>query len=262
MTTKNTLHDVIAQILQRCGPLSANEIASEVNKLGAYNRGDGNPVPSSQISARVHNYPHMFERTSGIIRLNSQSTSASIVKLPLETAGNPSSNMTIASSLENMLFYPIGTVEALCNTGLPRDVACLNHCGIYRISIPHGYKPEYISQKDAAASHNVISPWPEERLMAKWVSDAEIIYIGLAGDRSLRTLRERLIDLIRHASGQTSDRGPHRGGEILWQLRNFCTFSIDVSPTSGPPVPRNIEMELLEQFVKHYGKLPFGNRRG
>ena len=46
-----TLHDAIQVVLQN-GPMTAIEIANEVNKKQLYHRRDSAPVPSSQIHAR------------------------------------------------------------------------------------------------------------------------------------------------------------------------------------------------------------------
>lgn len=125
-----------------------------------------------------------------------------------------------------------------------------------------GYFLAFIEPEQAIATGNVISPWSVDRLERKWVPDSDVLYIGLAGSRSPRSLRKRLNDLIRHASGRTSDRGPHKGGEIIWQLRNYESFAITAAATDGPPVPRQMETALLDQFMSaHGGSLPFANRQ-
>ena len=57
------LHEAILKILEEeNGTLSPVQIAERVNKRKLYTRRDRNPVPSSQISARVNNYPHFFRK--------------------------------------------------------------------------------------------------------------------------------------------------------------------------------------------------------
>lgn len=66
-----TLHEAIAEVLQRKGPSTSREIADEVNRLRLYQRKcDDNPVPASQISARVNKYPTLFHKENGFILLN------------------------------------------------------------------------------------------------------------------------------------------------------------------------------------------------
>ncbi len=56
-----SLHDAITEVLRQAGrPLTTAEIAEAVNRSGIYVRGDGVPVPSAQISARISHYPSLF----------------------------------------------------------------------------------------------------------------------------------------------------------------------------------------------------------
>lgn len=64
-----TLHDAMVEVLTGSGALSPTELAREINRRKLYTRGDGRPVPPSQISARASksNYCHMFSRELGKI---------------------------------------------------------------------------------------------------------------------------------------------------------------------------------------------------
>jgi hypothetical protein len=64
-----TLHEAMQEVLADNEPRSASEIASEINRLELYTRGDGQPVGGSQISARANNYPNLFVRADGKIFL-------------------------------------------------------------------------------------------------------------------------------------------------------------------------------------------------
>ncbi len=60
--TGMTLHEAIEKVLrEESAALTFTEIAKLVNKQGLYVRKDGKPVPASQISARVKNYPQLFD---------------------------------------------------------------------------------------------------------------------------------------------------------------------------------------------------------
>ncbi|WP_244125406.1 HNH endonuclease [Burkholderia gladioli] len=68
MSTHLTLHDAIVEVLALAdGPLPPRTIADEINRLGHYSRSDGAAVMPNQISARTHNYPHMFAIKDGLI---------------------------------------------------------------------------------------------------------------------------------------------------------------------------------------------------
>ena len=56
-----TLHEAIEIVLRaESRPLTFTETAKLINRQGLYSRKDGKPVPASQISARVKNYPSLF----------------------------------------------------------------------------------------------------------------------------------------------------------------------------------------------------------
>ena len=161
--------------------------------------------------------------------------------------------------LEQNGFKLVGTIKELFNQGLPPIVE-LNPCGIYAISLPNGYQVDFLSLADVDNKNNVRRPWSLKRLKSKWVENAEIIYYGLAGQKNFRSLEMRLGDLIGHGSGK-SKSWPHDGGEIMWQLDGFESFSVWIFPTEPPPVPREREIELLVSFENRTGKLPFANRQ-
>lgn len=163
-------------------------------------------------------------------------------------------------SLKQNGFRLIGTMEELFNQGLPPIVE-LNSCGIYAISLPNGYEVDFLSLHDVRSKNNVRRPWSLEKLKLKWVENVEIIYYGLAGKHDFRSLKIRLGELISHGLGKTKS-WLHKGGEIMWQLDDFESFSVWIFPTDPPPVPREREIELLASFKNRTGKLPFANRHG
>ena len=56
------LHETIQEVLRRSGhPLTFTEIANQINAQELYTRKDGQPVPASQISARVKSYSQLFD---------------------------------------------------------------------------------------------------------------------------------------------------------------------------------------------------------
>lgn len=257
------LHDAIVEVLMLAGgPLRAGEIASEVNRRALYTRADGNPVPPNQISARVNKYRHLLKKSGGAIDLAHRQGTArqSVAPAPTNSERLP----LLADSLwpiSSIAFQELGLIRQLIGDGLPA-FEWLGQCGLYAVIVPNDYEATFIDADDVSRAGNIIAPWEGERLAAKWVKGSRVVYIGLAGDRSPRSLRARLGDLLRHASGRTSDRGPHRGGEILWQLDGYMDFRVVALPTGGPPVPRQREAALLEAFRGMYGALPFANRQG
>jgi hypothetical protein len=168
--------------------------------------------------------------------------------------------VSASSALHDVKFWDLGRVGDLIKCGLPND-SRLNYCGVYKLTVSPGYVPRFIHPDKTRAAKNVIKPWDVERLKSKWVLKTDIVYIGLAGSRTPRSLRKRLDELLKHASGLTTDRGPHKGGEIVWQLRDYHQFHLWAAQTDDPPIPREIEETLLRQFAEAHGTLPFANRQ-
>ena len=43
-------------------PMTARELADEINEMNLYTRKDRTPIPPNQIGVRAKNYPHLFEK--------------------------------------------------------------------------------------------------------------------------------------------------------------------------------------------------------
>ncbi|PQJ69481.1 GIY-YIG nuclease family protein [Polaribacter butkevichii] len=68
-----TLHEAIQQVLLKIEKaLTASEIAAVLNANNWYSKKDGSAIKSSQIGARVKNYPHLFIKSNGCISLKSK----------------------------------------------------------------------------------------------------------------------------------------------------------------------------------------------
>jgi hypothetical protein len=161
--------------------------------------------------------------------------------------------------ISTLPFQTVGIIGDLLAHGLPAD-AWLNQCGVYAVLLPLGYDLQILDESTVHAAQNVIAPLSDERLRDKWIPGTRVAYVGFAGNLYPVSLRKRLRDFLRHAAGETTDRGPHRWGESLWQLAGHEEFAIMALATSGPPAPRETERDLLARFSKRFGGVPFGNR--
>jgi hypothetical protein len=66
-----TLHEAIEMVLkEKEEPLTPSEIASILNDIKIYQKGDKSRIKSNQISARVNNYPSYFYKDNGLVYLN------------------------------------------------------------------------------------------------------------------------------------------------------------------------------------------------
>ena len=131
--------------------------------------------------------------------------------------------------------------------------------GVYAIFAPSDWAPTWKTRGPLA---NVINPWSLARLRARWVNDAELVYIGCAGaTASSRTLHNRIGDLLKHGAGQISASGPHKGGERIWQCVGWDSFTLAWKPTGPYPEPHNLEVAIGQRFERLTEHLPFANVR-
>ena len=89
-----------------------------------------------------------------------------------------------------------------------------------------------------------------EVLIANWVDDAEVVYIGKADN-----IRRRLREFADFGAGKPVG---HRGGRLIWQLANIDRLLVAWKETPGR-VPFDVETALISQFRQAYGKPPFAN---
>jgi len=269
------LHEAIDRVLQSSKrPMKTREIADVINQRNLYQRADRKPLPSSQVGARAKNYPDLFFKSDGMIHRSAWKSLSPIRQSDHSVSGSKkepvSSEKTlkpfVESSRSNIKqgdlafakkngFQLLGELSAMMQNGLPKH-SWLDQPGVYLVTAAQT-TPAFILPSD---TKNVIRPWPVEKLASKWVNGTEVLYIGLAGSRSPRSLRQRLRELLRHAKGKISTNGPHKGGEILWQVVGWERFFLWAKPTDPPPEPRTEELRLMHEFEALHGRLPFGNR--
>lgn len=259
------LHDDIILLLKDAG--GSLKIAEIVEKLNERRETD---VPQSQVRARLHSYGKFFiVRGVNVTLRENRAVEEALDKLvdapeakqvpgtkaPAGTAADPRTSKFLADNG----FIQLGDFKRFFDTGFPEESA-LSKCGVYAVTVGKNFEPSFIPPEKAQEAGNLIRPWTLEKLKEKWVEDAEVIYLGVAGVKAPRTLRARIRDLIRHGQGRTNENGPHMGGELMWQLENHLWFQLWVLPLGNPPAPREKEQELITQFEKATGKLPFANR--
>lgn len=131
-----------------------------------------------------------------------------------------------------------------------RASTCPSSGGVYLIS--------YSSDGPVAFSDRSCGGWfkgrdpsvSREALLANWVDDAEIVYIGKA-DR----LKRRLTQFADFGAGKPVG---HWGGRLIWQLPDVDKLLVAWKETPGS-LPVEVESELIEAFRRAHGKPPFAN---
>lgn len=131
-----------------------------------------------------------------------------------------------------------------------RSSSCPSTGGVYVITYT-GTSPVAFAERSCGGWHKGRDPTvPREALVANWVEDAEVVYIGKADELMRR--------LMQFASFGTGNKAGHWGGRLIWQLANIEPLRIAWRETPGR-VPVEVESELIAAFRQAYGKPPFAN---
>jgi hypothetical protein len=94
-----------------------------------------------------------------------------------------------------------------------------------------------------------------QRLAAKWLSGAHVIYVGKAD-----VARRRLADFAKFGAGSPIG---HWGGQYIWQLADSSESLIAWHVISWEESARDYERRLLARFADlHGGAKPFANLTG
>ncbi len=120
-------------------------------------------------------------------------------------------------------------------------------CAVLRPSIA----PVSFLTTSPAGSHKGRSATVHEaRLLAKWVPDTAVLYIGKA-----TSLRDRLDAYRRQGMGS---KAGHWGGRFLWQCSEASEAHVGWLVTAEDPA--DVEFDLIAQFkAANDGRLPFAN---
>lgn len=126
--------------------------------------------------------------------------------------------------------------------------------GIYVVVRASDSAPTFLASSTAGWRKGRDPAVSVTRLTAKWVANAEVLYVGKAdsGAAADHGLRGRLMQYARHGSGGTS----HHGGRYIWQLHDSAALLVAWKQTIDP---RSEERALLAEFEALYDTLPFAS---
>ena len=136
--------------------------------------------------------------------------------------------------------------------------------GNYVVYRPAVREPEFLEESPAGWFKQKDPSVSIERLGAKWVEGARILYVGKADMRRSgagAALRRRLEECAQFGGGKAIG---HSGGRLIWQLADASELLVawrelgaEASTTAS-----NVEDDLLSRFKElHDDRLPFANLR-
>lgn len=131
--------------------------------------------------------------------------------------------------------------------------------GVYLIIDPNYENPEFLNKGAGGFFKGKNPNVSESELKLNIVPKSQVIYIGKAGSLTGQaTLHSRLGQYLRF--GQTKNVG-HWGGRYIWQIKRHSDL-IFCWKTTPNDDPREIEKQLLNKYIKDFGKRPFANLTG
>ena len=203
-----TLHTAIEQVLKQVkSKMTPVEIADVLNKNSWYSKKDGSVIKSSQIGARVKNYPHLFTKTGSYISLKSNTgvqrmnSTVPKKKKSLEANGNLGAELAVKMLMNEKNFKPAAVIDGELS----------NEPGLYCIR----------------SSKNVIFEEPFCAVLQE--RNHNVIYIGIAS----KSLRKRLNQELRAKGHGTFFRSlgavlgytPPQGSLVEMRNQNNFKFS-------------------------------------
>ena len=127
---------------------------------------------------------------------------------------------------------------------------CPTSSGAYVVTRTSRSAPCFLDQSCGGWFKDRNPTVPKEHLLANWVEDAEVIYIGKANN-----LRRRVREYARFGAGHKTG---HWGGRLIWQLGDSSKLLVAWKETPLRE-PATVEAEMLNQFHRAYGAPPFAN---
>lgn len=129
--------------------------------------------------------------------------------------------------------------------------------GVYAVLMPEVFTARFMVTSAGGHLKGKDPSVAEDVLPARWVTDAEVLYIGKAGagKTAKRGLRKRIQEFADFGRGAPVG---HWGGRLLWQLADSQDLVIawKVLP---PALVDATEARYQAEFLAVHGRLPFAN---
>ena len=127
---------------------------------------------------------------------------------------------------------------------------CPTSGGVYIVSRADQNEPCFLDRSCGGWFKDRDPTVPHDNLVANWVEDAEVVYIGKANN-----LRRRLREFAKFGAGHKIG---HWGGRLIWQLGESSRLLVAWKETPGFD-PVAVETDMIAQFRGAYGQPPLAN---
>ena len=140
------------------------------------------------------------------------------------------------------------------------DKSCIPKIkGVYLVINPTYEKTEFINPGVGGFFKGKDPNVSLAELKSNHVKNSQVVCIGKAGSPTGQaTLNSRLGQYLRF--GETKNVG-HWGGRLIWQLKNHSDLIFCWKPTPKED-PREVEKQLLYEYIKQFNTRPFANLTG
>jgi len=145
-------------------------------------------------------------------------------------------------------FNPVDQLRSAKCSSVPRDSA-----GVYVVLVPPCMDIAFLPRSPAGHFKNQDPTVSVSTLRARWVHGVSVIYIGRASKTRSTNLRKRIHTFLKFGGGENVG---HRGGRFVWQIADSDRFLIGWKPCAES---RKLEADMLSDFERQYGRLPFAN---
>lgn len=161
-------------------------------------------------------------------------------------------NFNNISEIQEQGFAGFKTVKELWH-----DNSCIpKERGVYLVINPAYQKPQFLEIGVGGFFKGKDPNVSVHELRNNIVKESRIVYIGKAGSLDGKaTLNSRLGQYLKFGQGKNIG---HWGGRYIWQLKNhdeliFCWKTV---PNNDP---RLIEKNMIDDYTKQFGNMPFAN---
>jgi hypothetical protein len=155
--------------------------------------------------------------------------------------------------LEQQGFSGFVRLCAVADSELPQEA------GVYVVVRASDEEPEFLSESIGGHFKGHDPSVSLAKLERKWVSGAQVLYVGKADSRQKGSaLRQRIKEFRNFGAGKPVG---HWGGRYIWQLADSAELLIAWRVTKPEEAPQVAESKLIEEFWQQYNALPFANLR-